>query len=259
MNKTKELNQKLKFSVSRELLENICNAIFTAYVNSDNKKEFYESYVWAKFRLKLIDSEYPNLINIYSDHAKLVVEFNGKRFEFIIDIDDADKVSKYKWNLVFAKNKYYAQSKIDNKHVFLHKFISGIYGLNGNRFNVTHKDGNEFNNRKTNLEIIVMSIRRLEDAMKIESENSITGRKGVSLSTNSVGPKYYAYGTDKGKMISLGFFDDLDEASEAAKKFRVEKIKKEIEKDNKDLEEWKKKQENQKKKKNTKKNTKNQK
>lgn len=68
----------------------------------------------------------------------------------IIDINDFDKVKDYKWHIKKSNNTSYCMSYINNKKVFLHRFLLGYSG----ELDVDHIDHNGLNNRRDNLRII---------------------------------------------------------------------------------------------------------
>lgn len=68
-----------------------------------------------------------------------------------IDLDDVDRVSKYKWCIIGRKNKYYAQKTDKNRQkITLHRYIMNI---NNPKIFIDHKNHDTLDNRKSNLRI----------------------------------------------------------------------------------------------------------
>ena len=86
-----------------------------------------------------------NEIVIYKDYAEIVL-YNKQCEEVgraLIDIEDVDKVSKYKWKL---DNKGYVRN---NKVGLLHRYLMDP----SNDEAIDHKNGNKFDNRRCNLRV----------------------------------------------------------------------------------------------------------
>lgn len=70
-------------------------------------------------------------------------------FVTTIDCECFEKVSQYKWCALVVKSKQYAVSRINNKFIYMHKFI---IGAPPNRFvEIDHINGNSLDNRRSNL------------------------------------------------------------------------------------------------------------
>lgn len=90
-----------------------------------------------------------NEIIVYETYAEVIVcNRAGTEAKVLIDIEDLERVKKYKWN--FNDKGYIANSKIK----LLSKFILKLSDL---LFNVVHRNGNKFDCRKENLELISRS------------------------------------------------------------------------------------------------------
>ena len=86
---------------------------------------------------------------------ELIIKSKGENYIVLIDEEDYDKVSKYKW---FIEHKPYTKYCvthicIDGKHagLKLHRFLMNL--VNGDKRIINHIDGNGLNNQKSNLEI----------------------------------------------------------------------------------------------------------
>jgi len=74
-----------------------------------------------------------------------------KEKEAIIDDEDFDRVSRYKWYYCFRNySNSYVYGNVEGKLTALHRFI-----MNTPKGNDTHhKNGNTLDNRKENLEVL---------------------------------------------------------------------------------------------------------
>lgn len=80
--------------------------------------------------------------------------------EAIIDRDDYEEISKFKWHAVNSRGKFYAVrnfriglGKNNRRLLQMHRFILGL-GLKGNSYEeVDHINGNSLDNRKSNLRV----------------------------------------------------------------------------------------------------------
>ena len=86
---------------------------------------------------------------------ELVIKSKGENYIVLIDEEDYEKVSKYKWSVSdYCNTKYCLTSiKIDGKRTTLklHRFLMGLE--KGDKLMINHKDRNGLNNMKSNLEI----------------------------------------------------------------------------------------------------------
>ena len=96
-----------------------------------------------------------NEIVIYEDYAEIVLygRNNKEKGRAIIDVDDVEKVSQYKWHL--TKNGYIATT-INRKRVKLHRFIMNVWKneCDYNSNVIDHINRNPLDNRKSNLRIV---------------------------------------------------------------------------------------------------------
>jgi len=66
----------------------------------------------------------------------------------IVDSEDYERLSKYKWYLMKGKNNMYVFSRVNEKTVYMHRFIMNV---DNKGTCIDHIDGNTLDNRKKNL------------------------------------------------------------------------------------------------------------
>ena len=135
---------------------------------------------------------------------------HGKSFLF--DIEDLPHVQAHYWAATtsgYAAHFYY-ERKEKNKRVrrllFFHRLIMG----KPNGMDVDHINGDKLDNRKKNLRICTS---HNNDCNHCAPKNNTSGFVGVSYSQYHKG--WRAYITIYGKQISLGIFDNIEDAVEA--------------------------------------------
>lgn len=145
-----------------------------------------------------------NEIIKYNNYAEVVL-YNRKQEEIartLIDLEDIDKISKYKWSL--STKKY---ARCESKKLFLHNLIMNITTEdNKNDKFVDHINGNPLDNRKSNLRILSKSENNFNKHIKV---------KGYYQDPKS--GKYIASIKVKGKRIYLGRFINEEDAIKARK------------------------------------------
>lgn len=112
----------------------------------------------------------PNEIIKYEDYAEVILydKFNNEKARAIIDLDDMDLISQYKWSL---DNSGYARTRSPIS-ISMHKLIMSA----SDDDIVDHKDHNRLNNKKENLRICTQSQNEMNKS--IQSNNS-SGFAGV--------------------------------------------------------------------------------
>ena len=148
-----------------------------------------------------------NEIVIHDDYAEIIL-LNIKSEEIgraLIDLEDIDKVKKYRWCL---HNGYAKNNDIGVLHRFI---ISCPEGME-----VDHINRNRLDNRKSNLRVVT------------HQQNNMN--KGVTKSNTSGYPGVYWYKNRNKwqvgikvnyKQIFLGYFNDLEEAIEIRKQAEI--------------------------------------
>jgi hypothetical protein len=110
----------------------------------------------------------------------------------IIDEEDYEKVSCYRWNL--TQDKKYAIAKIDNKIQTMHHYI---FGKPPEGYVIDHINRNSFDNRKKNLRFATPS----QNSQNIETKNKYRGvfyhKKENKYRTFCFGEHYGQFNTEE--------------------------------------------------------------
>lgn len=150
----------------------------------------------------------------YPGHAN-----KGKRHEprspgfpegVLLDDEDRERFIEFSWSL--SGNGYLQRHHVTETGRYtkkrLHQEIMGApYGMT-----VDHINGNKLDNRRVNLRIVD------QQANTQNRRPNSSGHRGVSWNKRS--GKWYAHAKIDRKMISLGFYDNLEEAIRVADEFR---------------------------------------
>jgi len=149
--------------------------------------------------------------NPYKIHDGFVEFFFFKRDRtlhektFVVDLCDFEKVKSYRWCMQIKKYAYNTEVGL------LHRFLVSP----GEGFNVDHKDGNGFNNRRSNLRTCNQT-QNLGNS-KIPKTNK-TGYKGVYTTENSQKPRTCPFMSKiqfQKKHIHIGYYMTAEEAARA--------------------------------------------
>lgn len=131
---------------------------------------------------------------------------NGEKFYF--DIEDYDKIKDCYWSV--GNTGYMRTADNNGNWMLMHRLIAGI--LDDPKFQVDHINHNTTDNRKVNLRVCSNS----ENARNRDvSKYNKTGVTGVYW--HQARKKYAAAITVNYKKISLGYFEDINDAIEARK------------------------------------------
>ena len=143
---------------------------------------------------------------IYDNDTVKLITVKGE--EILIDRIDYDKIKEYYWSI---NSQGYAISVINGKHKRIHLMILD----KPNGFVVDHINGNNLDNRRSNLRICTYK----ENARNVRvSKNSKTGYLGISLTKFG---RYRARITVDGKEVRLGNYENLEDAIKARKEAEI--------------------------------------
>ncbi|MGM0836007.1 MAG: HNH endonuclease [Bacillota bacterium] len=124
---------------------------------------------------------------------------------FIIDDEDYEEVSKYKWKSTedgYVRRNFWLGDKC--KYISLHRMlINAPEGLC-----VDHINGNKFDNRRSNLRLATRTENIRNSGPKV---NNKSGYKGVSFRKDT--GKWKAQIRAFGKKVNLGQFDNKHDAA----------------------------------------------
>jgi len=154
----------------------------------------------------------------------IFIESKSKKFPgkhtIIIDTEDWNKISDYRWHIRSSSSVPYAQANVHHlgkrKIVQIHHVIKGK-PQKGKE--IDHVNHNGLDNRKDNLR----EVTRSQNSLNKKCRRDCASRyKGVQLSKHSKIKKWRACVRYEGKSISLGYFATEKEAALAYNKKAVE-------------------------------------
>lgn len=126
---------------------------------------------------------------------------NYKKYKALVDDEDFERVSQYKWSIRKHRDIYYAYGFIDGKMIPLHQFIMKDKWID-------HINRKGLDCRKSNLRKVTPSQNQRN---RRANKNSTSKYKGVYW--QKAGCKWRATIFVNNKLLSLGFFcNELDAA-----------------------------------------------
>lgn len=153
----------------------------------------------------------PNEIVLLDEYAELIL-YDKNNIECArskIDLEEVDRVSKYKWNYT---NGYVRNVK---KGMFLHNFI---LNRTPNKVDVVdHINRDRCDNRKHNLRVVDYTINGFN---KGKQSNNTSGHVGVSWEKSR--GKWEVHIKRNRKKIFLGYFENLEDAVKRRKQAELE-------------------------------------
>lgn len=127
----------------------------------------------------------------------------------IVDDEDYEELSKYRWHAQKHRWTYYAQRalRVDGRHtiVIMHRQIMDASRGQG----VDHENGDGLDNQKSNLRFATHSQNQ---GNRKRWPRNTSGRRGVSALPNG---RWRAVIKRDGTVFHLGCFDDIDVAARA--------------------------------------------
>ncbi len=120
-------------------------------------------------------------------------------FQAIVDDEDFEKLSHFKWHVRIQPGIYAARTMRENKRRFnirMHQQIMGT--IPG--YEIDHINGNGLDNRRSNLRFCTRS----ENMMNQKKQLGTSQYKGVSFASSKA--KWHAQIVNKRHRISLGYF-----------------------------------------------------
>ena len=151
----------------------------------------------------------PNKIISYDDYALVeLYDINGTVINYaIIDLDDIELISKYKWS--YHKGYATTKDKKTRKEIGMHNLIMNVQDRESYVDHIIHNDEEKrgLDNRKSNLRI-VNPTQNAQNSKK--SIRNTSGVKGVNWDKKR--NKWRVRITIDGKRIELGWFDNKEDA-----------------------------------------------
>lgn len=137
----------------------------------------------------------------------------GKGYYTIIDDEDYEKISKYKWYSLKNRNRIIATARVTinkkRKRIQLHRII---LNMTDPKIIVDHINRNTLDNRKCNLRICTNQ----QNCMNVgKNKNSTSGYKGVSLKRCINEDRWQSNIGYNFKHIYLGLYQTKEEAAKA--------------------------------------------
>jgi hypothetical protein len=137
----------------------------------------------------------------------------------VVDDEDYEELSKHKWYAHWSNGAYYARRviRVNGKRKFIHMHRELLSITCNSDLEGDHIDGDTLNNKRNNLRAVTH--KQNTENINPSTIKSSTGVRGVSFNRN-IG-RYIAYVYHNYKMIHLGYFSTLEEATKAAEAGRA--------------------------------------
>jgi hypothetical protein len=197
------LKEKININKKCEICDSIDKVSFNkntqSFLCQRHRKQIYKYG-------KIVDpraSRADDVVFIYDDYAKINIYNKRGEFEksFVIDIEDVDKIQKYKWSLV----KGYLMTKDENNQtIYLHRYILDCTDSN---IVVDHINHNPLDNRKSNLRLCTNQENIRHHKIFITNTSGHTG-----VVWDKQRNKWLSQIVVDNKNIFLGRFENIQEA-----------------------------------------------
>lgn len=144
--------------------------------------------------------------NTYNLSGEYGIGYTSKNEEFYFDLEDYNKIKDYCWCINTLG--YVVGSKDSSKKTLMHRLIMDF----PDNYVIDHIHGKQTrnDNRKSNLRLVTHSQNHMNTAIR---QDNLSGATGVCNIAN----KWRAFITVNQKTISLGNFDNFDDAVKARK------------------------------------------
>lgn len=125
----------------------------------------------------------------------------------LVDDSDFEAVSQFTWCAIKKGRRFYAQRRVNNKCVYLHRYLLGAAANN----HVDHGDGDGRNCQRSNIRLVTQAQNNQSFKRKRAGTSSIF--RGVSKTKNR--KRWASHIRLNGKTYYLGVFDREEEAAQA--------------------------------------------
>lgn len=158
--------------------------------------------------LKRIFYFYKNKMDIILNSVRSNSKYY-KKFSANVDKYDYDKVISHKWTVLVMKHTKYAQTMIDGKHIYLHRFI-----INPSKKQfIDHIDGDGLNCSRTNLRVCSHSENMRNQRIQ-KKANKVSKFKGVFFNSSGTKKKRWRVSIQKNsKRYSFGYYLTQEDAA----------------------------------------------
>ncbi len=155
----------------------------------------------SKYYIRRVNENYIDDFGI--GHIKM----SNTENEMLCDTEHLEELLKYYWN---EKNGY-ARSTRDRKRVYAHRLIMGMGDYDINQ-QIDHINGDTLDNRKQNLRIVTSRQNGLNSSIRKDNTSGVTG-----VCWDKRCEKWIARVFENGRIITLGYYSEFDEAVAARK------------------------------------------
>ena len=151
----------------------------------------------------------PNDIIYSNNYAEIILrgKYGEETGRAIIDLEDVDKVRQYKWCL---SNNHVLCRELN---IFLHRFL---LELNDPNIYIDHINRNGLDNRKENLRLATPQQNCMNRSVQRNNTSEIPG-----VSWRKDRKKWRAFITINGKQLSLGCYENKEDAINARKEAEI--------------------------------------
>lgn len=153
-----------------------------------------------------------NQYTIDKNVTKIII--NSKKYglkHVLVDTDNIERIKQYTWFLkpTTQENKFYVQTKINKKNVYLHRFLTDC----PNGLMVDHQNGNAFDNKICNLKICT-SKENQENRLNSQKNNKSSGIRGITWHKKT--NKWQVKICHNYKHFHIGLYSKIQDAEQAA-------------------------------------------
>jgi hypothetical protein len=147
------------------------------------------------------------------EDSKICTIALAKGYFAIVDADDYEKLSQYKWHVKVARSGFYAYRTENRKRISMHRqILNAPPGMH-----CDHINHNGLDNRKANLRLCTPQQNSFNQHPRF---NSTSKYKGVSWSREA--RKWRADIKHNGRTIYIGYFEDEAEAAIAYDDYAID-------------------------------------